>query len=124
MGSTLTEILKAKRAMLHWTPEASWSSTFTEPLKPIQRFRDHSPGCSIPCQLAFHKHASQYACQHTENNSIHGMAETPLTSRNPFTPARHEMTRQHQELRCNTTALHLFHKGIPEHAAQVDVTIK
>jgi len=92
-GSTFTEPLKVKRAMLHWAPEASWSSTFTEPLKPIRRCRDHTPACGIPCQLAFHQHAPQYACHRTENYSILGMAETPLISRNPFTPATHEMTR-------------------------------
>ena len=73
-GSKFTELLKVIRAMLHWTPVASWSSTFTEPVKPIQRCRDHTPACGIPCQLAFHQHAPQYACHHTENYRIHGIA--------------------------------------------------
>jgi hypothetical protein len=92
-GSTFTEPLKVIRVMLHWAPEASWSSTFTEPLKPIWRCRAHTPACGIPWQLAFHQHAPQYACHHTENYSIHGMAEKTLINRNPFTPATHEMTR-------------------------------
>jgi hypothetical protein len=94
---------------------SSWPQTILT-TGSTQQNRDHTSACGIPCQLALHQHAAKYALPPYRKLQLHGVAETPIIGRNPFTHATHEKARQNQEnSEARTAAAYLRTSSLTSH---------